>query len=223
MPATDLTGTTVVVTGAGGRLGTVLAQTLLDAGATVAGLDAHPTDSAPDGVVMRVADLTDETAVAEAFEAIEKETGSIGALVHTVGMWDGQPFAETALADWQRMMDVNLTTSFLCLREAARRMAVRGGRIVGIASRQGSDGAVAQQGAYSVSKAGVMRLVEAIAAEYDGHITAAAVAPSMILFGGEDEDAKGVAVEDIAALCAYLCGDGGAIHNGTVLRAYGTG
>ncbi len=223
MPASDLSGTLVVVTGAGGRLGRVLVPALLDVGAVVAGLDVQPVDGLPGGVATFAADLTDEAAVAGALDRVEAEVGPLGALVHTVGMWEGAPFAETSLADWRRVMDVNLTSAFLCFREAARRMQERGGRIVGIASRQGTERGAAEQAAYSASKAGVVRLVEAIAAEYGGRVTAAAVAPSTILFGGEGEGAKGVAAEDVAALCVYLCGTGGAVHNGTVLRAYGSG
>ena len=219
----DLSGTTVVLTGACGRLGRVLTQHLVDAGATVAGLDTQEGGALAEGVRLFTTDLTDEGAVVNVFERIREEVGSVGALIHTVGMWDGQPFAETSFADWNRVMQVNLTSAFLTFREAARHMQDTGGRLVGIASRQGIERGVAKQVAYSVSKAGVLRLVEAVAEEYEGDITAAAVAPSTILFGNEDADAKGVAVEDVASLCVYLCGSGGAIHNGTVLRAYGTG
>lgn len=221
MISSDLSGKTVLVTGAGGRLGRVVAQRLLGAGARVVGLDAQEPEGLPERVVVHTADLTDERAVQDAFEAVEREAGAPDALVHTVGMWAGSPFAETPLADWQQMMAVNLTSLFLCFREAARRMG-DDGRLVAIASRQGADGGVAEQAAYSAAKGGVVRLVEAVAAEYDGRITAAAIAPSTILFGGE-EGAAGVSVEAVADLCVYLCGDGGLVHNGTVLRAYGRG
>lgn len=222
MLAPDLSGTVVVLTGVGGRLGRVIARHLLDAGAAVAGLDVEPPDGLPEAVRRFTADLTSETAVSEVFSRLRDEVGAATALVHTVGMWDGKPLAETPLAGWQRMLDVNLTSTFLAFREAARQMT-GGGRLVAVASRQGADRGAAEQAAYSASKAGVVRLVEAAAAEYDGRITAAAVAPSTILFGGEGAGAKGVSVDDVAALCVYLCGAGGAIHNGTVLRAYGTG
>ncbi|HYE97217.1 MAG TPA: SDR family NAD(P)-dependent oxidoreductase [Rubricoccaceae bacterium] len=223
MRAPDLGGKVVVVTGAGGRLGRVLVRQLLEVGARVAGLDLVPASDLPEGALALGADLGSEDEVVDAFARIGRSLGPADALVHTVGMWAGKPLARTSFDDWETMLHVNLTSAFLCFREAARAMQGRGGRLVGIASRQGADRGAAEQAAYSASKAGVMRLVEAVAAEYDGtRITAAAVAPSTILFGGEGDDAKGVSVEDVAALCVYLCGPGGAVHNGAVLRAYGT-
>ncbi|MDX1419309.1 MAG: SDR family oxidoreductase [Rubricoccaceae bacterium] len=217
-----LSGNPILVTGAGGRLGRVVIRQLLEAGARVVGLDAERPEGLPEGVEVLTADLTDEPSVRGAFDTAEQAVGAPHALVHTVGMWAGTPFADTPLEGWQRVLDVNLTTAFLCFREAARRMT-EGGRLVAIASRQGVDGGVAEQAAYSAAKAGVVRLVEAVAAEYEGRITAAAVAPSKILFGSEGDGARGVPAEAVASLCVSLCGAGGAIHNGTVLRAYGTG
>ena len=98
-----------------------------------------------------------------------------------------------------------------------------GGHLVGVASGQGVDRGVAEQAAYSASKAGVLRLVEAVAAEHrDAEITATAVAPSLILFGDEDPEARGVDVAEVAGLCVTLCGPAGTIHNGSVMRAYGS-
>lgn len=215
----DLTGRTIILTGAFGRLGRILTRTLLDAGATVAGVDARTADPVvvSDRLHLFKADLGSEASVADVFDGLVDEVGPPDALVHTVGMWAGTPFAETALDDWETMLRVNLTSAFLCFREAVRHM--KQGRLVGIASKQGADRGVAEQAAYSASKAGVVRLVEAIAAEYDGRITAAAVAPSAILFGG---DGEGVPAQHIADLCTMLCSDEGTKHNGTVLRAYGT-
>lgn len=212
----------VVVTGSGGRLGGVVGQKLLDAGATVVGLDARPSDEVPDGVHSFVADLTNEMAVVDVFEQIRVEVGPVDGLIHTVGMWGGAPFVETEMATWETMLAVNLTSTFLTFREAAKQMKERGGHLVAITSMQGADRAVAEQGPYSVTKAGVVRLVEAVAAEHDGLITAAAVAPSMILFGGEEPGTKGIPVAEIADLCVTLASDVGASHNGSVVRAYGT-
>ncbi len=212
----------VVITGSGGRLGRVVVQKLLDAGATVVGLDARSSSDVTDGVHSFVADLTNEIAVVDDFEQIKTNVGPVDGLIHTVGMWGGAPFVETEMATWETMLAVNLTSTFLTFREAAKQMLERGGHLVAITSMQGADRAVAEQGPYSVTKAGVVRLVEAVAAEYDGLITAAAVAPSMMLFGGEEPGTKGVDVSEVADLCVSLASEAGASHNGTVVRAYGT-
>lgn len=217
----DLNNQVIAVAGAGGRLGRVLVSQLEEAGASVAAIDL----SSPEGLSPNVhgfgADLTSEEAVTGVFEKIEASVGPVDGLVHVVGMWEGEPFVESTQEGWERMMRINLTSTFLCFREAARRMAERGrGRLVAIASRQGLQRGVAQQAAYSASKAGVVRLVEAVSEEFvETDVTAAAVAPSLILFDGDE--GNGVAVESVAGLCVYLCGDGGRVHNGEVLPAYG--
>ena len=223
----SLTDRVIVVTGAAGRLGRVVASHLAAAGATVVGVDLEAPEPPVDdrentprflGVA---ADLASASGVREAF-AVAAEAGPIDALVHTVGMWAGAPLAETGLDAWETILRVNLTSTFLAFREASRRMA-DGGRLVAIASGQGADRGVAQQAGYSASKAGVIRLVEAADAELAPRgIAAVAVAPSTILFGDEDADARGVTADEIAALIVRLVGPDGAAHAGETVRAYGT-
>lgn len=220
MASHDLSDRIVIVTGAEGRLGRVVVQHLVEAGARVAALDRAAPEGLPDGVLALAADVTDEASTAEAWDRTGEALGTPNALVHTVGMWAGEPLAETDVDAWRTVLDVNLTSAFLAFREAARRMAA-GGRLVAIASGQGADRGVAQQAAYSASKAGVVRLVEATAAEHAG-LSAVAVAPSTLLFGDEPADAAGVSVEAVASLCARLCGPDGAVHSGATLRAYGS-
>lgn len=218
----DLSGHVVVVTGAQGRLGRVVARHLAEAGARVAGLDRAAHDV---GDLSVVADVTDEAAVADAFARVAADLGEPDGLVHTVGMWAGAPFAETTLDAWRTVLAVNLTSTFVVFREAVRRMRASGhtGRLVALASGQGADKGVAEQAAYSASKAGVVRLVESVAAEYRAdEVSAAAVAPSMILFGDEEEGTRGVEADEVARLCVTLCGSAGGVHSGSVLRAYGS-
>ena len=214
-----------IVTGAGGRRGRLVAERLVASGAAVAALDRTAPDVA--GALGIAADLADEASTAAAFDRAEREIGTPRALVHAVGMWDGRPFAETELDAWEAVMRTNLTTAFVCVREAVRRMlaagAGAGGSVVLVASGQGADRGVAQQGAYSAAKAGVIRLAEAVAAEHRADsIAVVTVAPSTLLFGGEPGGTLGVSAAAVADLCVRLCGPEALVHTGATLRAYGT-
>ncbi len=213
-----------MVTGAAGRLGRLLVEAYVNRGATVAGVDREGTAiPLPDGAHAFHADLTDKDEVAACFSKIADDVGPIDGLVHAVGMWSMAPLHKTSLSDWRQMLDINLTSAFLCFREAIKQMRGSGGQVIGFASGQGADGGAAQQPAYSASKAGIIRLVESITAEYeDGDIRAHAIAPSMLLFGDE-EDAEGVPAERIVDLACYLTDPAvSRATNGAVIRAYGS-
>lgn len=221
-----LTGKTIVLTGAAGRLGQRMVRGLRAHGATVAALVLNAQEAealaALDGMAAHtfVANTTREADVVACFAHLADRYGRLDALIHTVGGWDGRPFLDTALADWQRQIDLNLTTAFLCFREAARHVQGHGGRLIALASGQGADKGRAQQGAYSAAKAGVVRLVEAVAEEFAGTgLTAHALAPSTILYDGMT--GPGVPAEHLVELAALLCTDAGAALNGATLRAYG--
>ncbi len=216
----NLEGKIVVVTGANGRLGRRMARGFEAHGATVAAVVREAPETVPGGAAVFVADVTDEASVDACFGEIARRFGRLDALVHTVGMWEARPLLETSAADWERVVRVNLTSAFLCFRAAARAMRGRAGRLIGIASGQGADRGRAGQAAYSAAKAGIVRLVEAVAEEFAGSgLTAHAVAPSFIRYA--EDDPPGVDAEDLVALCRYLCTDAGAALNGAVLRAYG--
>lgn len=227
MPDLDLDDRVIAVTGAGGRLGRRLCRHLAARGATLAALDRpdaldvleeHSGQTYP-------FDATDEGKVRTAFAAILERQGRLDALVHTVGAWAGEPLLETSQADFQHQIDLNLTSAFLCFREAVRQMQATDdpiGRLVGIASGQGADRGAAEQYGYSAAKAGVMRLVEAAAEELNGTgLTAHAVAPSTILFDEETEQ-EGVPAKRLVELIEYLLSPAGEALSGATLRAYGS-
>lgn len=227
MTAYDFNGKVVVVTGAAGRLGRLVVQQFARDGATIVALvrDEEEARTIPfpedaEGWAFPV-DVTNEALLSACFEQIGQQFGRVDVLVHTVGGWDARPLLETSLEEWDDLLRRNLTSAFLCFREAVRWMEGRGGRIIGIASGQGADRGVAQQGAYAAAKAGVVRLVEAVAAEFEAAgITAHAIAPSTILYDASP-DGRGVAAADVVHLCRYLASPAGASLNGTTLRAYG--
>ncbi|HMB94025.1 MAG TPA: SDR family oxidoreductase [Rhodothermales bacterium] len=225
MPDQNLNEKVVVITGASGRLGQRLVAGFAQHGATLAAIDLDAdTIALPEGTPGKAfsGNVTQEEEVVAVFKQIKNTLGPVDVLLHTVGTWDGRPFLKTSLEDWQRLIDLNLTSAFLCFREAVRQMDGRGGRLIGIASGQGADKGRAEQAGYSASKAGVVRLVETLAEEFNGTgLTAHALAPSAIVFD-ENSDKKGVPVGDLVELALYLCTPAAASLNGATLRAYGT-
>jgi len=215
----------IVITGAAGRLGRHLVQRFAEEGAVIAAVvrDDEEARSIPfpenaEGWAFPV-DVTDEELVKACFRQIGQQLSSIDAIVHTVGGWEARPLAETSLEEWNAVMSLNLTSAFLCFREALPLMKA-GGRLIGISSGQGADGGRAEQAAYSAAKAGIIRLVEAANEEYRGTgITAHAVAPSMIVY---EEGGEGVSVHDIVEICRSIIAETGNALSGATIRAYGS-
>lgn len=168
-------------------------------------------------------DMGEEVRVEEGFRQIVAAHGRIDVVVHTVGMWEGRSLLETTRAAWQRVVDTNLTSTFLCFREAIRHMQESGGgRLIAFASKQGVTGGAEEQAAYSAAKAGVVRLVESVGREHqaDG-IIAHTIAPSFIRY--QESGQPGVPAADLVRLVLYLSDpSAGAALNGATLRAFGT-
>ena len=220
----SLTNRRIIVTGGGGRLGSRIVGHFADAGALVSALVVSDEEASRvpvngSGTAIVKADVTSESSVFEAFREIAGAHGGLDALVHTVGMWTGSPLLDTSQASWDEMIRVNLTSAFLCFREAIRHMDGTG-TLVAVSSRQGADAGAGEQASYSAAKAGIVRLVEATAEEYaNTGISAHAIAPSTILF---DEAGEGVPAADLVSLVGYLV-EKGASLSGSTIRAYGTG
>jgi len=208
---THLLDKVVVVTGAGGRLGQRLVTRFNESGAKVISLGNEGTEDV-------ILDLSDETAVVESFEQIHHENRRIDILIHAVGTWSEWPLLDTRLKDWEHMMRVNLTTAFLCFREAVRHMNGSEGTIIGIGARSGLEAAVALGGAYAASKAGLLRLVEAVAAEHP-HVMTYALAPSIIRY--REKNGPGVHADDLVHMAIQLCSAPAKSLSGTALQAYG--
>lgn len=184
----DFSDRRVVVTGGTGALGTAVISALLDAGAHVfvpAFESAMPTDwlhRDSDRVTTVLGqDLSDEDAVVRYFEALD----GVWASIHCAGGFGMSPIADTALSELDKQLGRNLTSCFLCCREAIkaiRRSAGGGGRIVNVAARPALE---PRTGAgmipYTISKAGVAALTQALAQEVaEEDIWVNAIAPSII-------------------------------------------
>ncbi len=186
-----LTGRTALVTGSSRGLGRAMAQGLAEAGAAVVlnGSDKARLQAAV--AALREAghtvhesrfDVTDETAIIAAFADLDARGVPVDILVNNAGIQFRKPMLELQTADWQRVIDTNLTSAFVIGREAARRMVGRGGgKIINIGSLT-SALARATVAPYTVAKGGIKMLTQAMAAEWAVHnIQANAIGPGYML------------------------------------------
>lgn len=164
-----------LITGAGRGIGAAIAHELARLGArltltgrTAATLDARQAEiAAAHRVEVRrhVADVADETAIAAAFARAADDLGPVEILVNNAGIAPGAAIQKTDLALWQRVMEVNATGAFLCIREVLPGMRERAfGRIVTVASTAGLVG-YRYTAAYCASKHAVVGLTRALALE----------------------------------------------------------
>ncbi len=168
----DLKGKTAAVTGAARGIGKATADLLEQAGAKVARIDLDPF---PGGLV---ADVAKEDSV----EKIFRQVGPVDILVNNAGIAVRKHSLDITLAEWQKVLDVNLTGLFLCSRVAARGMKEKGGgAIVNLASIMGFSGGLFPNPAYQASKGAVVNLTRALALEFaEFKVRVNAVAPTFV-------------------------------------------
>jgi gluconate 5-dehydrogenase len=188
----DLHGRCALITGSTRGIGLALARGLGEAGARVV-VNSRQSGAVEEAVGQLAAagldvlgaafDVADEASVKQAFEGFDRDGVTIDILVNNAGIQHRKPMLELELADWQRVIDTNLTAAFLVGREAARRMVARGrgGKIINIGSLT-SESARATVAPYTVAKAGIKLLSKAMAAEWARHdIQANSIGPGYIL------------------------------------------
>ena len=189
-----------MVTGASKGIGAGCARALSEAGHRVALVSRDASalqalaDTLPGETLVVPADMLDPSAIEAAFARVEEQWGPVQVLVVNAGAAMSAPLVRTTDEDWQRMLDLNLTAPFRCLRRALPAMTSAGyGRVVVIASVAAKAGS-ARIAAYTASKHGVLGLVRTAAMEVARTgVTVNAVCPGYVDTPMTDESVAGIA------------------------------
>ena len=222
-------GKVVVVTGASGALGKVVAAAALGQGAQVAGIDhAKSQTSAGDKrIELGGVDLTDVAQAKQAMAAVVGHFGKIDALINIAGGFAFETVADGDSTTWHRMFALNVLTTLNASRSAIPHLAASSaGRIINVGA-MGALQAGSGMGAYAASKAGVHRLTEALAAEWKGKITVNAVLPSIIDTAANRASmpnadfAKWVRPEELANVILFLASDAASAVTGALVPVTG--
>ncbi len=228
----SLTDRVALITGGTGALGSVIAHRLGQEGAQVwvtcrGSLDVRKAEER--GWHAVEADVTKEADVVRLFADVAQEAGRLDVLVNTVGGFvTPRPVRDVRVDEWDGMMELNLKSVFLCIREALQIMEHQSyGRIISIAAKNGLTPGPGRA-PYSVSKAGVVFLTSVVAEEVKGSgITVNCIAPSIILTEAnrtsmpKEDHRAWVKPEEIAAAIVFLCSEEAGSANGTTIRAFG--
>ena len=230
----DFSGRVAFITGATGGIGRAVAERFLNAGATVIGTGRRPVEIDHPGLTALKLDVCDEEAVKAAVAEAARRHGTIDYLIHMAGMVGKGRLDEMPLADWHQVMDTNLTSAFLLMRESYPHLSKPGGVAVLCGSTNGLNGGSYLSGAaYACSKAALINLTRYCAKEWapDG-IRTACISPGpvdtpMLDRLSEDQhqglkDAlplgRYATSEECASAVAYLCSDAAASQTGVNLN-----
>ncbi len=184
-----LDGAVAAITGGARGIGRATAELFVNAGARAAIVDidyeaaqATAAHIGPAATAYQL-DVGSEDGVNRVFAAILQQEGRLDILVNNAGMAIRRPTIELELPDWQRVVDINMTGVFLCVRAAGRAMLARGsGAIVNTASIMGlSGGGLYPNISYQATKGAVVNMTRALAVEWSRHgVRVNAVAPTWV-------------------------------------------
>ncbi|MGI6852681.1 SDR family NAD(P)-dependent oxidoreductase [Mesorhizobium sp. 1B3] len=226
---------TVLITGATGNLGKAVAcafdalgTRLVLVGSRFETLDAAYPSLKPHHLKL-AADLTDKAAAARVVAEAGQTSGRIDAICAIAGGFHaGKPVHETAPADWDRIMEMNVSTMLNVVSPAIPGMIARkAGKIVTVGANSAAKGA-ANTGAYIASKSTVMRLTESMSAELRQYaINVNCVLPSTIdtpenrQAMPKADPARWVKPEDLAAVIVFLCSENAVAMHGALVPVVG--
>jgi NAD(P)-dependent dehydrogenase (short-subunit alcohol dehydrogenase family) len=227
-----LDGKVCVVTGAAGVIGGETVKVLAAGGAVVAAVDA--AGEADGAALSLIADLTDPGQVRETYAAVAERFGRIDVLFNNAGIAlpeDGSVL-DTDLATWNRVLEVNLTTIFLCCKYGIPYLLeAGGGSVINTSSLVATMGSAASQIAYTASKGGVLSMSRELGIEFAARgVRVNALCPGPVdtpllraLFNPEEEARRLVHVpygrfaraSEIAAAVGFLASDASSYINAT--------
>jgi 3-oxoacyl-[acyl-carrier protein] reductase len=184
----DLTGKTILITGATGGIGGAIAETLHKRGATIA--ISGPRRAALEALAARIGsrvhvlpcDLLESLQVRKLIPQAEQEMGRLDVLVANAGIVrPSRPVEQQRDEDWTAVLQVNLTATLHMVQAAIGGMTERRfGRLIAITSVLGTIG-LAGQSHYAASKAGTVAMIKSVARECAGHgVTANCIAPGFL-------------------------------------------
>ena len=225
-----LQGKRIAVTGAFGALGLVVARAVVAAGASAAGIARAPVSKAPpqlDAVALfGDADISDASVAESTLRAVAHKLGGLDGLVNVAGTFRFGKVADSGPELWESMYRTNLLTAVNATRAALPLLSANG-RVICIGAA-GAAKAGAGMGPYAASKAGVAKLVEALAAEVkDRHITVNAILPSIIDTAANRKDmpnadfSRWVRPEQVAELIVFLLSDRASAITGALIPIAG--
>jgi NAD(P)-dependent dehydrogenase (short-subunit alcohol dehydrogenase family) len=225
-------GRTIVVTGAGGALGSCVARIAGERGAVVAMVDfgAIPEicgAASAQHVRLSGVDLADFAAAKRAMDEIKSRTGRLDALLNIAGGFRWQTLADGDLDVWDALYRMNLKTAATACKAALPHLIDSGaGRIVNVGA-YGAVKAGAGMGAYASSKAGVAKLTESLAEELKGRVMVNAVLPSIIDTPANRKDmpdadfSTWVRPEELAEIMLFLASDAASAVTGALVPVTG--